>query len=169
MELKPGTGPDETPRLIVHAPLRMSIRAVEDFVTDHRAWIEKHRPRLQRRGDMLTPEELAQLTARAKEVIPERVRFYAEKAGVTYGRITIRHQKTRWGSCSSKGNLNFNCLLMLVPEDVRDSIVVHELCHRKHMDHSTVFYRDVLTIFPDYKRCSRWLKENGSALLARLP
>ena len=169
MELKAGSGADSAPQLVVHAPLHMGIASVEAFVTGHRAWIEKHSARLQRREDVLTEEELRRLTEQARKVLPERVRYYAAKAGIAYGRITVRHQKTRWGSCSSRGNLNFNCLLMLTPEDVRDSVVVHELCHRKHMDHSAAFYRDVLSLFPDYKRCNRWLKENGSALLSRLP
>ena len=88
--------------------------------------------------------------------------------GVSYGRITIRCQKTRWGSCSAKGNLNFNCLLMLAPPEVADYVVVHELCHRKHMNHGAAFWSEVARILPDYARHRAWLKENGSRLLARL-
>ena len=87
--------------------------------------------------------------------------------GVTYGRITIRHQTSRWGSCSAKGNLSFNCLLMLTPPEVIDSVVVHELCHRKEMNHSTAFYAHVLRVFPEYRTWRRWLKDNGPALLLR--
>ena len=87
--------------------------------------------------------------------------------GVTYKRITIRKQKSRWGSCSAKGNLNFNCLLMLTPPEVIDSVVVHELCHRKEMNHSQRFYEEVLRVFPEYKQWDRWLKKNGTAILLR--
>ena len=157
--------------LLVRAPLRASERQIRSFVDRHRQWIKKHQQKLeqQRRQAMELPapteEELETLVQRARQYIPERVRYYALKVGVTYGRITIRNQKSRWGSCSSKGNLNFNCLLMLTPPEVIDSVVVHELCHRKEMNHSEAFYDHVLRVFPEYKRWSRWLKENGKGLM----
>ena len=89
----------------------------------------------------------------------------AEKLGVTYGRITIRCQKSRWGSCSSRGDLSFNCTLMKCPPEALDSVVVHELCHRKEMNHSARFYAEVLRVFPDYPKWHRWLKETGSLYL----
>ncbi len=116
-----------------------------------------------------TAEEIKSLAEKAKKVIPERVRHYAPLVGVDYGRITIRCQRTRWGSCSSKGNLNFNCLLMLMPDEVIDSVVVHELCHRKQMNHSKAFYAEVERVFPEYKRWNKWLKDNGGQLIKRLP
>ena len=84
------------------------------------------------------------LADQAVKTIPEKVRYYAPLVGVTYGRITIRNQRTRWGSCSSKGNLNFNCLLMLAPPEVLDSVVVHELCHRKEMNHSKMKWNQLM-------------------------
>ena len=102
-------------------------------------------------------------------MIPERVSYFAPQVGVTYGNITIRSQRTRWGSCSSKGNLNFNCLLMLVPREVLDYVVVHELCHRKEVNHSPRFWAEVERILPDYKIRQTWLKDNGSQLIGRLP
>ena len=118
--------------------------------------------------DKLTAEEIRALAAKALEVIPERVAYYAPLMGVTYNRITIRNQKTRWGSCSSKGNLNFNCLLMLCPPEVIDSVVVHELAHRREMNHSKRFYAHVLRVYPDYYKWNKWLKENGPALIRRM-
>ena len=80
---------------------------------------------------------------------------------MTYGRITIREQKTRWGSCSSKGNLNFNWKLIRMPEEILDYVVVHELAHRKEMNHSRQFYQTVASVLPDYRQRERWLKEHG--------
>ena len=88
--------------------------------------------------------------------------------GVSYGRITIRSQHTRWGSCSAKGNLNFNCLLMLTPPEILDYVVVHELCHRKEMNHSARFWAEVARVIPGYEASKNWLKDNGSALIARM-
>ena len=116
----------------------------------------------------LTGAEIAELKKKAKRVLPERVAYWAPQIGVKPGRIAIRCQKTRWGSCSAKGNLNFNCLLMLAPDGVIDSIVVHELCHLKHMNHSKRFYAEIEKVLPDYRQHQQWLKENGEFLLARV-
>ena len=116
----------------------------------------------------LTRQEIEALAREAARVIPERVAYFAPKVGVTYGRITIRNQRSRWGSCSSKGNLNFNCLLMLAPPEVLDSVVVHELCHRLEMNHSKRFYAHVLRVYPDYYRDHKWLKEHGTELMRRM-
>ena len=72
-------------------------------------------------------------------------------------------------SCSGKGNLNFNCLLMLFPDEVIDYVVIHELCHRKHMNHSAEFYSEVERVCPEYRKCRNWLKEHGGVHLRRLP
>lgn len=161
--------------LIVRAPRYASDSEIEAFLRQHRRWIETHMSRLAAREaaaaqlPKLTPSELDELTRQAKAVFAERAAYYAPLVGVEYGRITVRAQRTRWGSCSAKGNLNFNCLLLLAPPEVLDSVVVHELCHRKEMNHSPQFYREVLRVLPDYREHHGWLKEHGYGLLARLP
>ncbi|MDY5664377.1 MAG: SprT family zinc-dependent metalloprotease [Blautia sp.] len=161
-------------QVIVRAPVRLSEREIRRFVKQHEDWLRKHleivkqkqenRPEIEK----LTMQEIRELADQALKVIPERVAYYAQKVGVSYGKITIRNQKSRWGSCSSKGNLNFNCLLMLTPPEVIDSVVVHELCHRKEMNHSDRFYAEVLRVFPDYWKWNKWLKENGGELIQRM-
>lgn len=106
-----------------------------------------------------TETEIAELKKLAKKYIPDRVAYYAALIPVSYGRIAIRCQKTRWGSCSQKGNLNFNCLLMKLPPEIIDYVVVHELCHRLQMNHSRLFWTEVEKVLPDYKKRRKWLKE----------
>lgn len=157
--------------LVVRAPRRVSDAEIQRLVTAREAWIQKHVLRMQEQQSRvvrLTDGELEELKKRARVLIPARVAYYADLIGVSYGKITIRCQHKRWGSCSSTGNLQFNCLLLLAPPLVLDSVVVHELCHRKQMNHSAAFYREVYRIFPDYDRCRLWLRENGDALLARV-
>lgn len=140
-----------------------------------RNWIEKHLKSLSEKQKSLeniepySDEEISSFVKKAKEIIPNKVEFYADKIGVTYNRITIRCQRTRWGSCSSKGNLNFNCLLVLLPDEIIDSVIVHELCHRKHMNHSAKFYEEVEKVFPEYRKCHEWLNRNGSKYMSRIP
>lgn len=155
----------------VRCPRRCSRRDVEAFVFSKEAWIHKHLTAIARRPQLpeLTAEELRLLAKQAATALPERVRRFAAQIGVTYGRITIRSQKTRWGSCSAQGNLNFNCLLMRMPQEVQDYVVIHELCHRKHLNHSQEFWAEVERHCPDYRVLKKWLKENGAALIARLP
>ncbi len=161
-------------RLLVRAPLRVSGAEISRFLQEKQRWIDRQLARALAQEEAakdilpLTDQEIRILAEEAKKLIPDRTAYFARLMGVTYGRITIRCQHTRWGSCSSKGNLNFNCLLMLAPRDVLDSVIVHELCHRKHMNHSAAFYEEVLRILPDYKARDRWLKKNGPLLMARL-
>ena len=168
LELGPGG-------LIVRAPRYASDSEIEAFLRQHRRWIENHAARLAAREaaaaqvPKLTVQELDALAERARHVFSERAAYYAPLVGVEYGRINVRAQHTRWGSCSAKGNLSFNCLLLLAPPEVLDSVVVHELCHRLEMNHSPRFYREVLRVLPDYREQHGWLKEHGRSLLARLP
>ena len=160
--------------LIVRAPLFATKKQIDSFVRENMVWAEKNlrkaRAQQEKAEDigLLSEEELRALAKRAKAYIPERVAYYAPLIGVDYGRIAIRRQKTKWGSCSTQGNLNFNCLLMLCPAEVIDSVIVHELCHLKEMNHSDRFYSEVLRVFPDYKKWNNWLKKNGSVLLKRM-
>lgn len=155
--------------VIIRAPYRMKDSEIENFIRQKESWIQKQLSRTASEESVqkLSSQEIQLLKQKASETIPERVRYYADILGISLGKITIRKQKTRWGSYSTKGNLNFNCLLMLTPPEVIDSVVVHELCHRKYMNHSDDFYRMVLRVFPDYPQCDKWLRQNGRAIMAR--
>ena len=98
-------------------------------------------------------------------MLAQRTAYFARQVGVTYGRITVRDQKTRWGSCSQTGNLNFNFRLILAPSEVLDYVVVHELCHRRQMNHSAQFWQEVAQVLPDYRKRKAWLTENGWRLM----
>ena len=154
----------------MRCPRRMSNADIRRFVESKSGWIEKHLEKrtAAARLPVFTDEQLQVLARQARQTIPERVAHFAPLVGVTYGRITIRSQHTLWGSCSSKGNLNFNCLLMLTPPEVLDYVVVHELCHRKEMNHSARFWAEVGRALPDYEIRQKWLRENGTALISRL-
>lgn len=167
---------DENLKIRVRAPRRMTDADIQRFLEEKSPWIEKHMQKMKERQEMsaaepeelLTVEELRELAERAVEYIPEKTAYYASLIGVNYGRITIRNQRTRWGSCSSRGNLNFNCLLMLTPPEIIDYVIVHELCHRREMNHSPLFWREVEKVLPDYKRRRKWLKDNGERIMRRM-
>ena len=159
--------------ICISAPLRLPEYVIADFLREKSGWIES---RLAKTNDVWTAAENTPLTAadleklkqNAKREFPALAAYYAEKMGVTYGKISIRSQKGRWGSCSGSGNLSFNCLLMLAPDYVREYVVVHELAHRKQMNHSPAFWNEVARMMPDYRRGMCWLKDNGSLLIARM-
>ena len=155
--------------VLLRCPKRMTKREAEAFLESKRSWVEAHLKKCTPIRTALTAEEVKSLARQAAADIPQRVARFAAEMGVSCGRITIRSQRTRWGSCSAKGNLNFNCLLMLCPEEVRDYVVIHELCHRKELNHSPRFWAEVAKVCPDYVRHRNWLKENGGSLIGRLP
>ena len=87
---------------------------------------------------------------------------------VSYNKVSVRTVKTRWGSCSSSKNLSFNSLLVLTPPEVMDSVIVHELCHLKEMNHSKRFYNEIYKVMPDYDKYEAWLKSNSIRFISRL-
>ena len=157
-------------KVVVRCPHRTTVATVEAFLREKSDWIHAHL----RKKAALPPAEpytnaqRQALGERTKVLLEQRLPALAKKVGVTFHNVTVRAQRTRWGSCSSKGNLNFNCLLALVPPEVFDYVVVHELCHLREMNHSPKFWAEVEKYHPDYKACRQWLKDNGGALIRRL-
>lgn len=167
LEIEPGGN------VIMKVPMHPSRQVIYQFLTEKENWIKvKYKKQCKlvmlQKGQDLTEQQKKALEDRyrkaAKEYIPKRVAFYQSFVEKSYERITIRDQKTRWGSCSSKGTLSFNWRLMLAPPAVLDYVVVHELCHLMHMNHSKAFWNAVEEIMPNYKIHRKWLKENGNKL-----
>ena len=158
-------------KVLLRAPKRVSTAEIDAFVKEKEGWILKHLSQVQAENEStaeiepLTDEEIKALKDSAKYYFPQKVEEYAKQMGVTYGKITIRIQHSLWGSCSSKGNLNFNCLLMRLSPEIRDYVIVHELSHRKHMDHSNAFWNTVESVLPDYKERRKILKTDGQFLM----
>ena len=147
--------------LIVKAPYGTREARIESIITSHSTWIDKHIKNQIKKNEKygnLTEEKIAELRKSAKNVLPDKVAYYAEIMGLKYGRITITSAKHRFGSCSSKGNLSFSYRLMMYPEAAIDYVVVHELAHIVEMNHSKAFYAVIEKVLPDYKERIKLLK-----------
>lgn len=163
--------------VIIRVPIHISERELAKILSERSEWIVSHYKKLQQKkvqkqqaehNSPYSEQQRKQIEQRyreaAKEYIPKRAAYFAELTGGSYSRITIREQRTRWGSCSGRGTLSFNWRLMLAPPAVLDYVVVHELCHLTHMNHSREFWQLVECVLPDYKERRKWLKEHGDEL-----
>lgn len=149
-------------QVVVRCPMRMPDSKAREFAESHRAWIESNYKKVQERissKPVFTEQEVKAYREQARKILTEKTSRWAEKMGVDYGRIAIRQQATRWGSCSVKGNLNYNWKLVLLPEELQDYVVVHELAHRREMNHSPRFWSIVEREIPDYLSRRRQLRE----------
>ena len=152
--------------VLARIPTRVSDRELKAFVENHRSWILEKTAVMaereeKRKSTPAPPPELLSKTDRMKIQlkIGKRVRHYCEAMGVTVGYVTVKDQKTRWGSCSAKGNVNFNYQLAFLPDELLDYVVIHELAHRRHMNHSRAFWAEVEKYCPDYLERREQLKE----------
>jgi predicted metal-dependent hydrolase len=155
---------------VITVPAWLPDDEIERVVDEHREWIAheraKQRPRLR-----LDPRTVSEADARCavRELVSMLVEEEATELGVRYERIEIRDQRTRWGSCSTRGTLSFNWRLVLAPLDVLDYVVVHELCHLLEPNHSRRFWRLVESRRPNWRAQRDWLHEHGPELLAFRP
>lgn len=149
----------------VRAPYGCPRSAIESFLSEKQPWIMTHLETARKAASAPRREfsdaERRRYIELARDIFARKTAWYARIMGVTYGRISIREQKTRWGSCSAKGNLNFNWKTVLMPEEIQDYLAVHELAHRIEMNHSPAFWAVVERVLPDYRERRRWLLENG--------
>ena len=168
-----GLSLDRDGNVIVRAPYACPKSAIDRFVRENEAWILRRREQIGKDSaaaeaeGRLSGEDIKRLADEMVRILPDKLSLFAARLGVTYGRVTVRNQRSKWGSCTAKGNLNFNCLLLLAPEEVLDYVIVHELCHLRHMDHSKEFWAEVVSLDPDHKAHRKWLREHGGALMKR--
>lgn len=152
-------------------PVERRRRRFDAFLQQKRDWLRRVMSRMEVRQQelsqvqVLSETEVDALRNQAAQDLPSRTQMHAQRMGISFGKVTIRLQKSRWGSCSAKGNISLNALLMLAPEKVRDYVVIHELCHRRHMNHSPAFWDEVERWMPDYRIARNWLKKHGDRLM----
>ena len=142
----------------------------EEFVKEKEEWILKQVARFEKLGQRVRPprsggrREYLKYKEAARALAAERLQYFNQVYGFAYGRISIRNQKTRWGSCSRKGNLNFNYKIALLPPELADYIIVHELCHTKEFNHSKRFWALVAQTLPNYKELQKEVHKIGLTL-----
>ena len=148
-------------RLLVRAPQRAPQAVIDRFVASHADWIAAHLEKQRQRAQshpLLTDDEIAALRQKARDILPGRVAHYAGRMGVTPTGVKITGAKTRFGSCSAKNSLCFSLYLMAYPDPAIDYVVVHELAHIRHKNHSPAFYAEVAKVMPDYRERRKLLK-----------
>ena len=153
---------DPDGRIRVTIPRGGSRREADAFALRHRAWIDAQLSQV--RPSAVAVDAQRAWRARAKAVLPERLYELAGRHGCVVKAVSIRSQKTRWGSCGRNGHISLNWRLMLMPDWVRDYVLIHELMHLKRLDHSPKFWRLVEAACPDYRAARQWLRTNGPAL-----
>jgi predicted metal-dependent hydrolase len=160
-------------RIEVSAPTCVTELEVKRFVRMKRDWIERGIERVLQspmaQAEAATPAQVKEWRKVVQACVPPLIEAWEPILGVKAGKLAYRNMKSRWGSCSREGNISLNCLLLLAPEEVLTYVIVHELCHRKYMDHSSAFWAAVEEVLPDYRVHRKWLKDQGHALIARIP
>ena len=148
-------------QVLVRAPRFATGLEIQRFVAAHRDWIETHLVRRQAYLEAhppLTQPDIEALRAKAKAYLPERVAYWADRMGVKPTGLHITSARTRFGSCSGKNSLSFSLYLMQYPAEAIDYVVVHELSHIRHKNHSPAFYAEVARYMPDYKQRQAMLR-----------
>jgi predicted metal-dependent hydrolase len=150
-------------RLRVTIPRGGSRREADAFVGRHLDWVARERARLTTTSTV-SFEERYRNRQRARAELPARLLELAARHGLTVTRVSVRNQRTRWGSCGRDGHISLNWRLVLMPADVRDYVLVHELMHLRRLDHSRAYWRLVAAACPSYREARQWLRVNGPSL-----
>jgi predicted metal-dependent hydrolase len=153
---------DHDGRVRVTIPRGGSKREADAFVQRHTDWVARQRERLT--PSQFGTEERMALRERARSELPARLLEIAAQQGLTVTGVSIRNQRTRWGSCGRDGRISLNWRLVLMPPSVRDYVLIHELMHLKRLDHSPAYWKLVAAACPGYREARQWLRLNGPAL-----
>jgi len=153
---------DPDGRVRVTIPRGGSRREAEAFAMGHAEWIARQRARLPQYSH--STEERRLLRDRARRELPPRLLALAAAHGLTVSRVSIRNQRSRWGSCGRDGHICLNWRLVLMPPAVSEYVLIHELMHLRRMDHSPAYWRLVAAACPDYRAARDWLRRQGPAL-----
>jgi predicted metal-dependent hydrolase len=153
---------DHDGRVRVTIPRGGSKREADAFVQRHLDWVARQQARLM--PSAFGPDERRVLRERARVELPRRLLELAAECGIEVSRVSVRNQRTRWGSCGRDGHISLNWRLVLMPPAVRDYVLIHELMHRRRLDHSPAFWKLVAAACPGYRESRRWLRLNGPAL-----
>ena len=149
-------------RVRVTIPRGGSRREAEAFTTRNLDWIARHRARLTHRP--LNPDERRMLQDRAARELPARLLELASRHGLAVAGVSVRSQRSRWGSCGPDGHISVNWRLVRMPDWVRDYVLIHELMHLRRMDHSPKYWTLVASACPEYQEARRWLRVHGRGL-----
>ena len=150
----------------VRAPRRLSSARISAFVQERGDWIRKHQEKMMLRArrheardwEQLKADTLVWNSGAGGQMLIRKIEAWARRMGVSFGRVRVKDMKTRWGSCSVKGDLNFCWKIFLLPEHCADYLIIHELAHRRHMDHSKEFWSFVAEFCPDHKAARKELE-----------
>ena len=153
---------DHDGRVRVTIPRGGSRREAEAFAGRSLKWIARQRARVT--PPVLAPDERRALRRRAETELPPRLLALAAAHGLTVPKVSVRNQRTRWGSCGRDGHICLNWRLIAMPESVCDYILIHELMHLRRLDHSPVYWRLVAAACPGYRQARAWLRANGPSL-----
>lgn len=154
--------PDES--VVVTVPRGASDSEVDKFISEKQNWIDKHIQDFRNSARVSYPfsgrRSYLKYREQARKIITDKTEKIANQFGFSYKKIFIKNQKSRWGSCSSSGNLNFNFKILFLPERLQDYIIIHELCHLKELNHSKKYWTYVAEICPNYKLFEKELRKS---------
>lgn len=146
----------------VISPLGLSDKQIADFVLKNREWIDRAVLKAERKKEIPiigVQKSFHAHNARAKKILTERVQFFAKQMGINFSKVTIKRTKRQWGSCSSSGVISLHYKLIFLSPQIMDYVVVHELCHIRHPNHSPAFWRAVGAVLPSYRQAKVELSE----------